>query len=370
MAKLILLALATVIGYFVFGKRGISKDDVLAAVQTGDPRVVRYLAEKARKLDMPVLAKQLDEIAVKLEQGIPVTAPPTDAPPPVEPGEVAPPPARPPVVVPVEAPPGAPPIVSPTTGNPVPPASTVATSGGTVVLPTLRLGMTGDPVKRWQTAIGVTVDGRFGTETESATKLWQARRGLAADGIVGPKTWNALATGAPITNPEASPPVAVRPAPPPVPPSVHNESFDWRAWYNSQDASMQNSFDAAKSAIKTAASNLLTFQGGPLYKALTFWYAEVAPTTPPSTPVVSPVTGQSVPSTVNVRTSGGVVPLPTIKRGSTGDTVKKWQAVIGAKPDGIFGPNTEAATKAYQQKNGLAADGIVGPKTWAIALKG
>lgn len=52
------------------------------------------------------------------------------------------------------------------------------------------------------------------------------------------------------------------------------------------------------------------------------------------------------------------------RKGSKGDAVSLIQAVIGAKPDGDFGPKTEAAVKAWQSKNGLKADGIVGPVTW------
>jgi putative chitinase len=56
---------------------------------------------------------------------------------------------------------------------------------------------------------------------------------------------------------------------------------------------------------------------------------------------------------------------PTLRKGSKGEWVKKMQKVIGATPDGDFGPGTERAVKAWQEKNGLVADGIVGPKTLA-----
>lgn len=62
---------------------------------------------------------------------------------------------------------------------------------------------------------------------------------------------------------------------------------------------------------------------------------------------------------------------PTIRRGSKGPAVKKWQGVLGLTgkdQDGDFGPNTERLTKAWQKKNGLKDDGIVGPATWTKAL--
>ena len=53
----------------------------------------------------------------------------------------------------------------------------------------------------------------------------------------------------------------------------------------------------------------------------------------------------------------------TLKNGSSGELVKKVQAVLGLKQDGSFGPATESAIKAWQTKNGLTADGIVGDQT-------
>lgn len=57
---------------------------------------------------------------------------------------------------------------------------------------------------------------------------------------------------------------------------------------------------------------------------------------------------------------------PTLRRGASGKFVELLQQKIGAKVDGAFGANTEAAVRAFQRQKGLVPDGIVGPKTWAL----
>ena len=56
-----------------------------------------------------------------------------------------------------------------------------------------------------------------------------------------------------------------------------------------------------------------------------------------------------------------------LKKGSTGELVKRWQRFIGVKDDGIFGDGTHKATVAWQARNGLRADGKVGDNTISIA---
>lgn len=57
--------------------------------------------------------------------------------------------------------------------------------------------------------------------------------------------------------------------------------------------------------------------------------------------------------------------MTTIKSGSRGDDVRRLQEMLNISVDGIFGPKTEAAVKAFQKTHGLVQDGIVGSKTWA-----
>lgn len=61
----------------------------------------------------------------------------------------------------------------------------------------------------------------------------------------------------------------------------------------------------------------------------------------------------------------GLAKKPLLKLGSRGAAVAEMQRVVGAVPDGVFGPNTRAAVIRYQTFRGLVPDGVVGPKTWA-----
>jgi peptidoglycan hydrolase-like protein with peptidoglycan-binding domain len=63
---------------------------------------------------------------------------------------------------------------------------------------------------------------------------------------------------------------------------------------------------------------------------------------------------------------GGGAPRPTLRRPMKSDLVKVVQTKVGVEADGKFGPNTEAAVRAFQRGHGLVPDGIVGPKTWKI----
>jgi murein DD-endopeptidase MepM/ murein hydrolase activator NlpD len=54
-----------------------------------------------------------------------------------------------------------------------------------------------------------------------------------------------------------------------------------------------------------------------------------------------------------------------LRVGSQGALVAHVQAKLRVAPDGIFGPQTDAAVRSYQLSAGLDVDGIVGPNTWS-----
>jgi hypothetical protein len=72
-------------------------------------------------------------------------------------------------------------------------------------------------------------------------------------------------------------------------------------------------------------------------------------------------------------TAGTISPWPLIRKGDQQHPVNTLQYLLGARGhtvtvDGIFGPNTDAAVRAFQQQKGLAVDGIVGPNTWSALI--
>lgn len=59
----------------------------------------------------------------------------------------------------------------------------------------VRLGDTGDLVRRVQALVGVTPDGVFGPATRDAVAAWQEARHLLGDGVAGPLTLEAMGLG-------------------------------------------------------------------------------------------------------------------------------------------------------------------------------
>jgi TP901 family phage tail tape measure protein len=86
----------------------------------------------------------------------------------------------------------------PTISQPSPTATSSPTSstnsGSGIPIPTtnVKYGQKGDLVRLLQQALGITVDGIFGSKTLSSLKSFQKSNGLSADGIAGIQTWTKL----------------------------------------------------------------------------------------------------------------------------------------------------------------------------------
>ena len=68
-----------------------------------------------------------------------------------------------------------------------------------------------------------------------------------------------------------------------------------------------------------------------------------------------------------------ISPWPLVRQGDQQHPVQTLQYLLRARGhnlnvDGIFGPQTGAAVRTFQQQKGLAVDGVVGPVTWAALV--
>lgn len=93
--------------------------------------------------------------------------------------------------------------------------------------------------------------------------------------------------------------------------------------------------------------------------------------------IVGPLTWAAIVDVANGGTGSATVSATSIpaaqiargiSRGASGSSVSVIQRIVGANPDGRFGPRTQAAVRAWQRSHGLVADGIVGRLTWAAMV--
>jgi peptidoglycan hydrolase-like protein with peptidoglycan-binding domain len=71
--------------------------------------------------------------------------------------------------------------------------------------------------------------------------------------------------------------------------------------------------------------------------------------------------------------SGTLSPWPVVQNGSQGHPIRTLQFLLRARGhnltvDGMFGPATEAAVKAFQTSKGMTADGIMSAQTWSTLI--
>ncbi|MFB2897600.1 peptidoglycan-binding protein [Aerosakkonemataceae cyanobacterium BLCC-F50] len=93
---------------------------------------------------------------------------------------------------------------------------------------------------------------------------------------------------------------------------------------------------------------------------------------------VSPSTNTlpATPSTNSTPSLGQYSPnqAPILRVGSQGQAVRDVQALLSQQglyrnaPDGVYGLQTQAAVRQFQQSQNLPVDGIVGPQTWGAML--
>ena len=71
--------------------------------------------------------------------------------------------------------------------------------------------------------------------------------------------------------------------------------------------------------------------------------------------------------------SGSLSPWPLVRQGDQGHPIRTLQDLLRARGhsvsvDGIFGPLTVGAVRAFQNAKGLGVDGVVGPHSWGVLI--
>ncbi|MFJ4628577.1 peptidoglycan-binding protein [Streptomyces sp. NPDC088847] len=206
----------------------------------------------------------------------------------------------------------------------------------------VQTGSSGDAVRAAQVELnrfgyGLTVDGNFGSGTETAARAFQSAHSLGVDGQVGPQTWQMLVG----TGNGASGGSTV--APP---------------WPNVIDGDTGNNVLAAQYLLRSHGATISAdgqFGSGTLAAAKSFQSAH----------------GLSVDGQIGPKTWSALI--VQVQTGSSGDAVRAAQVELnkfgyGLTVDGDFGSGSNSATRAFQSAHSLGVDGQVGPQTWQMLV--
>lgn len=215
-------------------------------------------------------------------------------------------------------------------------------------------GSTGEEVRQIQQALKNqgyytgSVDGIYGSGTESAVRAYQKANGLSVDGIAGPSTLSSLGIGASAGSSGTT--VLRNGSRGELVTEIQQRLKSWGYYNGSADGVFGSQTETAVRSFQRA--NGLTVDG-----------------------IVGPGTYAALGVNTSGSTSGGstsgsaAAVTATLRRGSQGSEVTTLQnrlkslGIFTSAVDGVFGARTEAAVKTFQKNNGLTADGVVGPAT-------
>ncbi len=308
--------------------------------------------------------------------------------------------------------------------TPLPPAPNPPTTTEHNIM--LSSGSEGRQVGLLQHALGIRVDGVYGSETEAAVRSFQSSRGLVVDSVVGPSTSAALAKGAPpvlsgaavldqiaagssagetgegsggeaasaalalVSDQQAQPETASQgegseeEAPQRTQLDVAGGAEAPAAGEQSSEASAQGTGavtpEVSAEAVASAAGVPAQAGAG---AAETVAGTNIVET--PATSATAPVPGAAETAAGSTQTEAPAAGTQTEAPAAAGvqptrafasqqstqpetapevDPVVRLQERLHLHADGEFGPQTEAAVRRLQARAGLPVDGVVGPHTW------
>ncbi len=272
----------------------------------------------------------------------------------------------------------------------------------------LSAGSEGRQVRLLQRALGLTMDGVYGPQTEAAVRRFQATRGLTVDGVVGAHTSRALAVHAPpvlsgaavirdldgearepapgeVSEATSAPPASVlatptglggasasvaAPTTPESPAPVAGEGASGTAGAGGT-AAVATTAQAPVASVSAEAGETAGAPSAPTpedpgeYETPAILEGSGGTAGPGEGEAAEAGLGSSEGGTpaeaAHARSENAAAEAQA--RAAT-DAVRRLQASLHVAVDGEFGPETEGAVRRLQAREGLAVDGVAGAATW------